>query len=81
MRLLHTVTPDEWSAYRAELVRMNLGWVIFKTPSSFRPVHRVLMHPEDGPVIQVMDEIFEIDVETTEVFANEELAMVAHYSR
>lgn len=83
MRVLHQLTDDGFDEYRSELTGEKLGWVIFLSDQTFVPVHRVLMHPEDGPVLMIMSEVLEVDPddENLELFASEEAARAAFYAR
>ena len=67
-------------AYRSELTGERLGWTIHKTPAAFKPAHCVLMHPEDGPVIIIAEEVFEVP-EDAELFADEDSAADAYWER
>ena len=80
MRVLHTLGGDAEDAYRAELTGEKLGWVIFRSDRTFAPVHRVLMHPEDGPVLIIMGDVLEIDPDAVDVFPTEDAARDAIYA-
>lgn len=80
MIVVCTLSDAEAFAYRRELTGEKLGWVIFKHPASFVPVHRVLMHPEDGPIVIIDNEVLEVDPEACRLFADEESAREAYYA-
>jgi hypothetical protein len=73
-RLYYLPTDDAMNTYRQALSGERIGWVIFKHPSSFSPVHSVQFDPESGPVIVIYDEVWEVDPETDDVFATEDAA-------
>lgn len=78
MKLLHA--SIDLDAYRSDLLGDNLGWAILADPElSFRPVHRILNHLEDGPVVMLGSMVFEIDPATDDVFATDEEAMDSYY--
>ena len=81
MKLLRRLPDDVWHDYQAELLRVDLGWVIFRPSVSFVPVHRVLMHPQDGPVIMAKFNIYEVDPDTADIHPTEEAALAAFYGR
>lgn len=65
--------------YRATLTREDLGFVLYASERNFRPVHRVLSDPENGPVIIINNEVFEVDPEGDEVYRDDLTAMDAYY--
>jgi hypothetical protein len=82
MRVLHELTEEGWSEYRSELTGDKLGWLIFKSDRTFVPVHRILMHPEDGPVLMIGHEVLEVDPEAVDaVYPTEDAARDAYYAR
>lgn len=60
--------------YRSSCTGERLGWVIKQHPGCFSPTHRVHFHPEDGPVVILYDEVWEVDPDTDDVFASEDEA-------
>ena len=79
MKRLHTLTDAGWDAYRRDLTGEKLGWVLYKSDRTFVIAHRVLMHPEDGPVVMIMNEVLEV-AEDAAVFATEDAARDAYYA-
>lgn len=78
MKLLHASVDID--AYRSDLLGDNLGWTILAEPGlSFRPVHRIENHLEDGPVIILDHTVFEIDPATDDVFRTDDAAMDSYY--
>ncbi len=69
----------EMAEYRAMLIKDDLGWVLYKSEKSFRPVHRVLNDPENGPVIIVGSEVLEVDPDVDAVFVDDIQALDAYY--
>lgn len=76
MTFLHAVDPD---AYASELAGDFLGWAVFEAPDAFRPVHRIRFHPIDGPIILAGSSVYEVDPDTTTVYATDDAAMDAYY--
>lgn len=66
--------------YRDQLTGEFLGWVIYSAPGSFVPVHRVHMHPTDGPVLLIGDEVYEVD-ENADVYGTEDEARDAYWEQ
>ena len=80
MKLLKVLLLDA-DEYQSELTGENLGWMILAKPVlAFRPVHRVLCHPLDGPVLILGDTVYEVDPETDDVFKSDSEAMDAYYA-
>ena len=77
MRFLFIVDHAE---YRSKLTGERLGWVAFRSQASFALVHRVEIDPEEGPVILVGDEVYEIDCEDA-VYPSDEAAREAYYAK
>lgn len=80
LHVIHSATKvDE---YRSGFSGERLGWTIHSAPAlAFRPVHRIEMHIEDGPVVLLGDTVFEVDPETDEVFSTDDQALDAYYKK
>lgn len=80
MTRLHNapLTAEALEYYRAECVITN-GWAVFRYERSFVPAHRIYVHPEDGPVILIVDAVFEVDPDVVPVFNDEESAREAFW--
>lgn len=63
--------------YRVDLTGEILAWVLFVSDGAFSPAHPVLNHKEDGPIIIVGGEVFEIDDEP--IYGTKEQALTAYY--
>jgi hypothetical protein len=63
--------------YRSELVDGVLAWVVFDSDESFSPVHEVVNHLDDGLVIIIGDQVF--DIGDAEVFTTKAQALAFHY--
>lgn len=81
MKTLRTfIYGAEEDNYRRELTGEKIGWIPYKVSSSFNIVHRILSHPEDGPVIIIAGEVIEIDPDTCgSVYSTEEEARDGFY--
>lgn len=64
-------------AYHMACTGEALGWVVYLSERTFARVHRILLHPEDGPVIVIAGEALEVDPERHSVYATEGLARAA----
>jgi hypothetical protein len=63
--------------YRSELVDGTLAWCVARGQQSFAPVHEVVNHIDDGLVIIISDEIF--DIGEAPVYRTREEALAAYY--
>lgn len=73
------LSDDAMLTYRHECSPEKIGWVIFKTDLTFCIVHRIYLHPEDGPVVMIFDTVWEIDPDQYEIYVDEDAAKDAYY--
>lgn len=73
------MTDTETIHYRRQCTGERLGWVIHISPNTFVRVHRILSHPEDGPVILIQNEAIEVDCDG-DVYSSEEAAKEAYFA-
>lgn len=72
--LYHIPHESAMDNYRAALTGERLGWVVYRTPTSFAPTHLIRMHPEDGPVAIICDDVFQVDPDEDHTFKSEQEA-------
>jgi len=76
--LIRTIrTAQSILRYRSELVDGTLAWTVYRGTQSFSPVHEVVNHIDDGLIIIIGDEIF--DIGETAVYKTREEALAAYY--
>lgn len=80
MKRLHFIPSEtRMDAYRSTLTGEHLGWVVFSTSASFTPAHRILVDPEAGPVIIIVDEVYEVSLEA-DIYLTEDEARDAYWA-
>lgn len=78
--IIHDNLSDEAMLnYRHECSQEKVGWVLLKTDLTFCIAHRIYIHPEDGPVVLILDTVWEIDPDKHEVYRTEDEAKDAYY--
>lgn len=66
-------------ALRARVQSGNLGWIIYEAATTFTPVHKVLGDPDNGPVVLIADDLFEVDIDETTFYPSEDAARDAYW--
>lgn len=81
MKLHHRLMNGLASAtYYGMMTGERIGFTIYKDPEqAFSPVHAILVHREDGPVIVVGENVLEVEVED-DIYPTREDALDAYYS-
>ena len=73
------LTPKQLIALRARLITGSFGWIIYESGATFTPVFKVLNDPENGPVVLISDDLYEVDVEETTFYPTEDAARDAYW--
>lgn len=80
MNVIATLSDDRMNMYRHVCTGEKLGWVIFVSDFTFIRVHRVYCHPEDGPVLLIGSDVYEVDPDDCDLYPTENAAKDAYYA-